>query len=89
MAKEIKLNLTGDSVFDIAEELRFIADRIEDYKVIGYPKAPGIFMGHWKIEDVCDTCYGTGIISVDENDGEGHIQQGVGQKSCPDCGKKR
>jgi len=72
MAKEIKLNLTGDSAFDIAEELRFIAERVESGKVYGYPKAPGIFMGNWNVNEVCDVCYG---------------EQKVGEKPCKKCKK--
>ena len=33
----------------------------------------------------CPTCCDTGFIHVDEDDGEGHMQSGVGTARCPDC----
>jgi hypothetical protein len=32
--------------------------------------------------DVCEFCNGTGEVSVDESDGEGHIMNGVGTQKC-------
>ena len=34
------------------------------------------------LEGVCEFCNGTKEVSVDENDGEGHITQGTGTKKC-------
>ena len=33
-------------------------------------------------EDTCEECCGTGEVSTDEDDGEGHIMHGVGTKKC-------
>lgn len=35
-----------------------------------------------KVTEVCMYCFGTGEISVDESDGEGHMQHGVGTEKC-------
>lgn len=32
--------------------------------------------------EVCDICKGTGEVSTDESDGEGHLQRGVGVQKC-------
>ena len=32
--------------------------------------------------DVCEFCGGTGEVSFDESDGEGHFTQGTGTKKC-------
>lgn len=34
------------------------------------------------LEDVCEFCKGTKEVSVDEDDGEGHITQGTGTQKC-------
>lgn len=36
-----------------------------------------------KLQEVCAECHGTGEISLDEDDGEGHTARGVGSKPCP------
>jgi transcription elongation GreA/GreB family factor len=33
-------------------------------------------------ESVCEFCGGTGIEITDEDDGEGHIMRGVGERKC-------
>ena len=33
-------------------------------------------------ESVCQECFGTGEISTDESDGEGHTMRGVGTRKC-------
>lgn len=33
-------------------------------------------------EYVCEMCEGTGEVSVDEDDGEGHTMRGVGTQKC-------
>ena len=35
-----------------------------------------------KVETVCADCLGTGEIVYDEDDGEGHLQRGVGTRKC-------
>ena len=35
-----------------------------------------------EVEKVCAECLGTGEISTDEDDGEGHIARGVGSQKC-------
>lgn len=35
-----------------------------------------------EIEEACELCLGTGEVSVDESDGEGHIMRGVGTRKC-------
>lgn len=34
------------------------------------------------VEEVCDDCLGTGEIVTDEDDGEGHVMRGVGNRKC-------
>ena len=41
-----------------------------------------------KAMNVCEECGGTGMISTDEDDGEGHTQRGVGSAPCPLCNRK-
>ena len=36
-------------------------------------------------EEECQTCGGSGEVSLDADDGEGHIQRGVDSAPCPDC----
>lgn len=38
-----------------------------------------------QVDEVCETCRGTGEIDTDESDGEGHTMRGVGTTKCPDC----
>jgi hypothetical protein len=38
--------------------------------------------------NVCEECGGTGEISTDEDDGEGHTMRGVGTRPCPLCKHK-
>jgi hypothetical protein len=33
-------------------------------------------------DQVCEFCEGTGLVSVDESDGEGHMMRGVGTEKC-------
>lgn len=35
-----------------------------------------------KESEVCQFCFGTGEINIDQDDGEGHIQAGVGIAKC-------
>jgi hypothetical protein len=35
-----------------------------------------------KVAEACSDCFGTGEITTDESDGEGHIMVGVGHKKC-------
>lgn len=35
-----------------------------------------------EVEEVCGFCLGTGEVSVDEDDGEGHTARGVGTRKC-------
>lgn len=35
-----------------------------------------------EVDEVCDECFGTGEISVDESDGEGHTTRGTGTEKC-------
>lgn len=35
------------------------------------------------IKEVCEWCRGSGEISTDEEDGEGHTMRGVGTEKCP------
>lgn len=37
------------------------------------------------VEGVCLDCGGTGEVSTDESDGEGHMQAGVGTAKCLSC----
>lgn len=59
-------DITEDDPFD----MQFIA---------GYP-----YEGGAKItaEERCSECLGTGEVSCDESDGEGHIMRGVGTQKC-------
>lgn len=41
----------------------------------------------YKKETRCEECRGTGEVSTDEDDGEGHTMQGVGTEKCL-CQKK-
>ena len=54
---------------------------IEMMKAGGVVKADG---GEYSLveDDYCTDCGGTGEISTDESDGEGHIQRGVGTQKC-------
>jgi hypothetical protein len=38
-----------------------------------------------KPNEICLTCKGTKVVRRDEDDGEIHIQNGVGYEPCPDC----
>lgn len=38
--------------------------------------------GEWHEDEECEYCGGTGEVPTDEDDGEGHIQRGVGTRMC-------
>ena len=38
-----------------------------------------------EVEEVCAYCLGTKEEVYDEDDGEGHMQRGVGSRPCPHC----
>ncbi len=38
--------------------------------------------------NTCEECGGTGEISTDVDDGEGHTQRGVGTEPCPACSRR-
>ena len=40
------------------------------------------YIGGLEEDEVCELCGGTGEITTDEDDGEGHIQRGVGTRKC-------
>lgn len=34
------------------------------------------------VDQGCEFCGGTGVVSVDEDDGEGHVMRGTGSRKC-------
>lgn len=51
---------------------------------VNLKKIKDTWSNYWKeySEEVCEFCGGTGIEITDEDDGEGHIQHGVGSRKC-------
>ena len=70
-----KIELTKEEVFDMTECLSLI----DHHDLV---PTQLIELGNLTIEVVCSECRGTGEISVDEDDGQGHTMRGVGTQKC-------
>jgi len=77
---KIKIELESTDEVDLAHFLHLVAEDVEEGRLIKEQSTKGT-VKYEKVER-CEHCNGTGEVATDEDDGEGHIMQGVGAEKC-------
>ena len=80
---KIKIELESTDEADLATFLHYVAEDIAEGRLLKEQTA-GMVDGTVKYdkEERCEECHGEGEVSIDEDDGEGHIMSGVGTSKC-------
>ena len=80
---KIKIELECVDEHKLATFLHYVAEDIEEGRLENKQNA-GMVDGTitYEKEERCEYCKGTGEVSTDEDDGEGHIMRGVGTEKC-------
>ena len=69
--------MTTSEAQELSEKLADVVSDESIGEIIPINEYPSV-----SIEIVCSECLGTGELSIDEDDGEGHIARGVGSRKC-------